>query len=146
MRVPRVTIAGMMAAVAVVAFDCFAVMMTDLLGVVLIVIALDVGFIRWWRVRGPRRRFWAGFEAAGLAALLAYIACVRATGAAILGLPILVLGLLESVPIGAVRSAVYHLETSNRAGFHARAARDGPGPADAARRLGGWLARGEGRA
>jgi hypothetical protein len=75
MRVPRVTIAGMMAAVAVVAFDCFLLVMTDGAGVLLTGLALNVGLVLGWRGRGTRRRFWAGFVATALAVLLGYAIC-----------------------------------------------------------------------
>ena len=73
MKLPRISIAGMMAAVAVVALDCFVLVMTDGGGVLLVGLILTVGFVCWWRGRGKGRRFWFGFEVAGLAAVLASI-------------------------------------------------------------------------
>jgi hypothetical protein len=73
MKRPRISIAGMMAAVAVVALDCFVLVMTDGGGVLLVGLVLTVGFACWWRGRRKGRRFWFGFEVAGLAAVLAYI-------------------------------------------------------------------------
>ena len=77
MKLPRISIAGMMAAVAVVALDCFVLVMTDGAGVLLVGLILTVGFVCWWRGRGKGRRFWLGFEVAGLLALLTYISFVQ---------------------------------------------------------------------
>jgi hypothetical protein len=85
MRMPSVqfTVRGMMVAVAVIALDFFVLIMTDGgAGVLLIGPLLNVGFVRWWRTQGRRRRFWGGFVAAGLGAVLAYIGCVQALGPA----------------------------------------------------------------
>lgn len=71
MKLPRISIAGMMTVVAVVALDCFVLAMTDGGGVLLAGLTLNIGFVCWWRSKG--RRFWLGFEVAGLAAVLAYI-------------------------------------------------------------------------
>src|SRR5438046_1587860 len=66
----------MMAMVAVIAFDCFAWTMTGGAGILLIGPALIVGFVCWWRAKD--KRFWLGFDVAGLAAVLAYIGYIRA--------------------------------------------------------------------
>jgi hypothetical protein len=44
-------------------------------GCYLIGLSLQVGFPLMLRGRGPRRRFWAGFEATGLIALVVFTAC-----------------------------------------------------------------------
>jgi hypothetical protein len=87
MKLPRTSIAGMMAAVAVVALDCFVLVMTDGGGVLLVGLILTVGFVCWWRGRGKGRRFWFGFEVAGLAAVLAYIGFVQTSNELILQWP-----------------------------------------------------------
>jgi hypothetical protein len=71
------TVRGMMVTVAVIAFDCFVLIMTDGNGVLLIGLLLNVGFIRWWRTQGRRRRFWGGFVVAGMGAVLAYIGYIQ---------------------------------------------------------------------
>jgi len=81
------TVRGMMVAVAVIAFDFFVLVITDGAGVMLIGLLLNVGFVRWWRTRGRRRRFWGGFVAAGLGAVLAYIGCFETLGSAFLEWP-----------------------------------------------------------
>jgi hypothetical protein len=82
MRISRVqfTVRGMMVAVAVIAADCFVFVMTDGGGVLLIELLLNVGFVRWWRTQGKHRRFWGGFVAAGLGAVLAFIGCIYTLG------------------------------------------------------------------
>jgi hypothetical protein len=87
MKLPRISIAGMMAAVAVVALDCFVLVITDGGGVLLVGLILTVGFVCWWRGRGKGRRFWFGFEVAGLAAVLAYIGFVQTSNELILQWP-----------------------------------------------------------
>jgi hypothetical protein len=84
MRMPGVqfTVRAMMVAVAVIAFNCLVLIMTDGAGVLLIGLLLNVGFFRWWRTRGRCHRFWGGFAAAGLGAVLAWIGCVRTLGPA----------------------------------------------------------------
>ena len=77
MKLPRISIAGMMAAVAVVALDCFMLLMTDGGGVLLVGLTLTAGFVCWWRGRGKGRRFWLGFEVGGFAAVLAYIGFIQ---------------------------------------------------------------------
>ena len=80
MKWPRITIARMMAAVAVIAFDCFMFVMTAGVGVLLIGLALTVGVVCWWRGQGEGKRFWLGFEMTGLAGVLAFIGYVKADG------------------------------------------------------------------
>jgi hypothetical protein len=78
MRPHRSTIAGMMAVVALAALDCLAVRIADFLaGCWLVVAAMQVGLFAMFRSLGWGRRFWAGFEATGLALLLAYTAGSR---------------------------------------------------------------------
>jgi hypothetical protein len=77
----------MMAAVAVVALDCFVLVMTDGAGVLLVGLTLTVGFVYWWCGRGKVRRFWLGFEVAGLAAVLAYIGFIQTADELILQWP-----------------------------------------------------------
>jgi hypothetical protein len=83
----RMSIAGMMAAVAVAALDCFVLIMTGGGGVLLVGLTLTVGFVCWWRGRGKTRRFWLGFEVAGLAAVLAYIGFIQTSDGLILKWP-----------------------------------------------------------
>jgi hypothetical protein len=78
-RALRVTTAGMMLGVAVVAVDFFLIV-DVFYGVLLIGLALNLGLVRMARSHGRKRRFWAGFEATGLAMLLAFIACFEAFG------------------------------------------------------------------
>jgi hypothetical protein len=85
---PRISIAGMMIAVAVIAFDSFLLIMTEGVGILLVGLTLTIGIVCWWRGRGKGKRFWLGFEAAGLAAVLAYIGCVEASGGLILRWPV----------------------------------------------------------
>jgi len=85
------SIAGIMAAVAVAALDCFVLVMTDGGGVLLVGLTLTVGFVCWWCGRGRGRRFWLGFEAAGLAAVLAYIGFAHADQELILQWPVYLL-------------------------------------------------------
>src|SRR5947209_6898797 len=73
MKFTRITIAGLMAAVAVIDFDCFIFAMMHGAGVMLIGLALTVGIVCWWRRQGQGNSFWLGFEVAGLAAVLIYI-------------------------------------------------------------------------
>jgi hypothetical protein len=82
MRMPSVqfTVRGMMLTTAVIALDCFALVITDGAGVLLIGLLLNVGFVRWCRTQGRRRRFWGGFVAAGLVVVLAYIGCIQVLG------------------------------------------------------------------
>ena len=87
MKCPRITIAGLMAAVAVIAFDCFLLMMTDGAGILLVGLALTVGFVCWWRGRGKGKRFWLGFEVAGLAVVVAFIGTIQGSGGLILQWP-----------------------------------------------------------
>jgi hypothetical protein len=77
----------MMAVVAVVALDCFVLAMTDGGGVLLVGLTLTVGFVCWWCGRGKDRRFWLGFEVAGLAAVLAYIGFMQTSNELILQWP-----------------------------------------------------------
>jgi hypothetical protein len=75
---PRVTIVGIMAAVVFAAIDCAAVRVAEVFaGAFLIGIGVQVGLFLWMRGRGRDRRFWAGFVATGLVAMLAYIICSR---------------------------------------------------------------------
>lgn len=72
MRRPRFTIGRLMIAVAVVAVDCVLVpYVFD--GVLVLVLALHLALFRLGRDR-PRRRFWAGFLAGGLALIAVYLA------------------------------------------------------------------------
>jgi hypothetical protein len=87
MTPPRISIAGMMAVVAVVALDCFVLAMTDGRGVLLVGLSLTIGFVCWWCGRGKARRFWLGFEVAGLAAVLAYIGFIQISDELILQWP-----------------------------------------------------------
>ena len=82
LRSVQFTVRGMMVAMAVIALDCFALVMTDGAGVLLIGLLLNIGFVRWRRTVARRRRFWGGFVATGLAAVLAYIGCTQMLGAA----------------------------------------------------------------
>lgn len=84
MRIPRAqfTVRGMMVAVAVIAVDCFVLVMTAGGAVLLIGLLLNVGLVRWWRTEGRHCRFWGGFVAAGLGAVLAYIVCLHTLGSA----------------------------------------------------------------
>jgi hypothetical protein len=92
-ELPRTSIAGMMAAVAVVAFDCFVLIMTDGGGVLLVGLTLTVGFVCWWRGRGKGRRFWLGFEVAGIAAVLAYTSIIQTDDGLIAQWPMYLLNL-----------------------------------------------------
>src|SRR4051794_9630649 len=68
-----------MAAIVFVAIDCSVLRFpAHFAGCLLIGLAMQVGLFQLLRRRGRIRRFWAGFEATGLAALIAYIACLRA--------------------------------------------------------------------
>jgi hypothetical protein len=87
MRCPRITIAGMMAAVAVIAFDCFLLTMSDGAGILMVGLALPVGFVCWWRGQGKWKRFWLGFEIAGLVAVVAYIGTIQFSEGVILEWP-----------------------------------------------------------
>ena len=93
MKLPRVSIAGMMAAVAVVALDCFALITTGGAGVLLIGLILSVGFACWWRGHGRGRRFWLGFEVAGLVTVLVYVFFARSNDELIAEWPMYVLDL-----------------------------------------------------
>ena len=93
MKLPRVSIAGMMAAVAVVALDCFALITTGGVGVLLIGLILSVGFACWWRGHGRGRRFWLGFEVAGLVTVLVYVFFARSNDELIAEWPMYVLDL-----------------------------------------------------
>jgi hypothetical protein len=88
----------MMAAVAVVALDCFVLIMTDGGGTLLVGLTLTIGFVCWWRGRGKGRSFWLGFEVAGLAAVLAYVGFIQTSDGPIIQWPayLLDLGLARS--------------------------------------------------
>ena len=85
------SLAAMMAVVAVIAINCFMLAMTDGGGVLLILMALNVGLVRWWRGRGRGRRFWLGFEVAGLVAVLAYIGLMQTNNELIVQWPVFLL-------------------------------------------------------
>jgi hypothetical protein len=51
--------------------------MTDGAGILMVGLALTVGFLCWWRGHGKGKRFWFGFELAGLAAVVAYVATIN---------------------------------------------------------------------
>jgi hypothetical protein len=75
MRPHRSTIAGMMVVVALAALDCLGARVADFLaGCWLVGVTMQVGLFAVFRSRGWYRRFWAGFEATGIALLLAYAA------------------------------------------------------------------------
>jgi hypothetical protein len=79
MRRYRSTIAEVMAVVAFAALDCLGVRFADFLaGCWLVGGAMQLGLFAMRRSVGWFRGFWAGFEATGLALLLAYIACSHA--------------------------------------------------------------------
>jgi len=70
----RVSIAGMMVAVAVVAVDCVLLMLpATFAGVYLTGIALQVGLAAWAFADPRGRRFVIGFEATGWALLLSFL-------------------------------------------------------------------------
>lgn len=79
MRVPRIrfTVWTMMMVVAVVAFDCFVLVATHGIGVVLVGLVFTIGLTVCWRVRENRKLFWLWFEVAGLAMVLAYVGCLQ---------------------------------------------------------------------
>jgi hypothetical protein len=80
MRMPHVrfTLRRMMVAVAMIALICSVVTITRGAGILLIGLALAVGGYCWSGAKD--KRFWLGFEVAGLAAVLAYIGYVEAGG------------------------------------------------------------------
>jgi hypothetical protein len=78
MRLPQITTAGMMAVVVLAAVDCSLIRFWDAFaGGLLMGLALQVGLLGLPLSRGRGRRFWVGFEATGLAALLIYVPCHR---------------------------------------------------------------------
>ena len=77
MKRHRMTIASMMVVVAVVAFDCFVLVVTHGIGVVLVGLVFTIGFVVYWRARENRKLFWLWFEVAGLAMVLAYVGCLQ---------------------------------------------------------------------
>jgi hypothetical protein len=86
MRPHRITIAGVMAVVALAALDCFGVRFAEYLaGCWLVGAAMQVGLFAMLRSGGRSRRFWAGFEATGLGLLLVYTACSHAVRREIYG-------------------------------------------------------------
>jgi hypothetical protein len=105
MRMPNVqfTVRGMMVAVAVIAFDFFVLIMTDGAGVLLIGLLLNVGFVRWWRTQGRHRRYWGGFVAAGLGAVLAYSSCAQMLGSTFFDWPWFILS--NTLPYLPLRAA-----------------------------------------
>jgi hypothetical protein len=110
MRRPRTTIVGLMAAVAVVALDFSLIRMMGYERGLVIGIALNVGIVRWWSSRGPSRRFWAGFEAIGLAAVLAFIGCSEAFPDTVPVCPLVPLyGLVPGLPTTTARRTAYYL-------------------------------------
>ena len=65
-----------MAAVAVLALDCFCLKTTyGGQGILLIGIASNIGVFRCWCGLVTNRPFWLGFEMCGSAAVLAYLTC-----------------------------------------------------------------------
>jgi hypothetical protein len=76
-----------MVAVAVIAFDCFLLTMTDGAGILMVGLALTVGFLCWWRGHGKGKRFWFGFELVGLVAVVAYIVTIQFSEGLILQWP-----------------------------------------------------------
>lgn len=113
MRLPRFTIGAMMAAVAISALDCMVILISDLAGVILMGVALHYGLYRSWGSTGPARRFWAGFEAAGAAALLSYLVALSVTDGGVHEVPLLAIALLEDFPSATVRRVVFRLETTH---------------------------------
>ena len=76
----------MMAVVALAAVDCLAIRTADFVaGCWLVGASVQVGLFAMLRSRGWGRRFWAGFEAAGLGLLLAYTAGSHASARVVNG-------------------------------------------------------------
>lgn len=72
----RCTTRGMMAAVAVLALDCFLLRVTSGgQGVLLIGTCVNIGLFRLWRACTTNPRFWFGFAMTGGAVTLAYVGC-----------------------------------------------------------------------
>jgi hypothetical protein len=74
MRLPRMTIRRLMVAVAVIAFDCGCLIEGAFSGLLVPVLALNVGLLRLTRTRDRARRFWAWFLVTDLLAVAGYVA------------------------------------------------------------------------
>jgi hypothetical protein len=79
MRKPRPTIAQWMALIAILAVNAalFRAFVVDemFIGGILILIALQLGLGCYFRRQGRVRRFWLGFEVAGMASVLVLFSC-----------------------------------------------------------------------
>jgi hypothetical protein len=76
MRIPKVTIKGLMITVAVFALD-FYLVLEDFAGVFLPILGLNLGLILILRKERTKRRFWVGFEVLGLILLGMYVGMLR---------------------------------------------------------------------
>jgi hypothetical protein len=74
---PRMTIARLMCAIMIIALNAGLIraffVQEMFYGVILMFFAMQVGLFRLLRSRGRARRFWVGFELAGIAMVLALI-------------------------------------------------------------------------
>ena len=114
MKQNRFTIAGLMIAVAFFAADCTVALVPGLFaGGLLIGLALQAGLYFFTVGHGRRRRFWAGFEAAGLAALLVYEVGIHVFFRTFVGWPLYlfgsVRGVLAHLPSDATNWIVRHV-------------------------------------
>jgi hypothetical protein len=69
-RIPRTTLKGLLAVALLIAFEASVLELTGGAGVLLIGLALAVGVVRWWQAED--KHFWAGFNAAGVLAVIVF--------------------------------------------------------------------------
>jgi hypothetical protein len=69
-RIPRTTLKGLLAVVLLIAFEASVLELTGGAGVLLIGLALAAGVVRWWQAED--KHFWAGFNAAGVLAVIVF--------------------------------------------------------------------------
>jgi hypothetical protein len=72
MRIPKVTIKGLMIAVLILAVDCFLIVEV-FYGVFLPILTLNFGLIQILRPRTRKRRFWVGSMVTGLVLLAVHV-------------------------------------------------------------------------
>jgi len=73
MQLPRVTIRTYMVAVVIIAIDCSILIEGAFSGLVVPVLALNLGLLRLTRSGDRGRRFWAGFVVTDLLAVAGYV-------------------------------------------------------------------------